>query len=157
MILYFLFFLLLGNECCERLAYYGMSSNLMIYFTKQLNQHTAEASRNVSNWSGTCYIMPLLGAFLADSCLGRYWTIASFSIIYFIVCIAFYGWLFFRFNKSRWIKLLVILATCRRCRQAQAGSLPWFICIVSLVSELLVAVKLFQIFYLLIFSGNQAE
>ncbi|XP_027110467.1 protein NRT1/ PTR FAMILY 8.2 [Coffea arabica] len=75
---------ILGNECCERLAYYGMSSNLMIYFTKQLNQHTAEASRNVSNWSGTCYIMPLLGAFLADSCLGRYWTIASFSIIYFI-------------------------------------------------------------------------
>ncbi|XP_027174859.1 protein NRT1/ PTR FAMILY 8.2-like [Coffea eugenioides] len=75
---------ILGNECCERLAYYGMSSNLMIYFTNQLNQHTAEASRNVSNWSGTCYIMPLLGAFLADSYLGRYWTIASFSIIYFI-------------------------------------------------------------------------
>ncbi|KAL9336865.1 hypothetical protein Peur_071353 [Populus x canadensis] len=31
---------------------------------------------------GTCYVMPLLGAFLADAYLGRYWTIASFSIIY---------------------------------------------------------------------------
>ncbi|KAL3518094.1 hypothetical protein ACH5RR_020683 [Cinchona calisaya] len=73
---------ILGNECCERLAFYGISSNLMVYFTKQLNQHTADASRNLSNWTGTCYIMPLLGAFLADSYLGRYWTIASFSTIY---------------------------------------------------------------------------
>ncbi|XVE97035.1 hypothetical protein REPUB_Repub02eG0275800 [Reevesia pubescens] len=31
---------------------------------------------------GTCYVMPLIGAFLADAYLGRYWTIASFSIIY---------------------------------------------------------------------------
>lgn len=74
-----------GNECCERLAYYGMSTNIYLYFKNQLNQHTATASRNVSNWSGTCYIMPLLGAFLADSYLGRYWTIASFSIIYVLV------------------------------------------------------------------------
>ncbi|KAJ9185333.1 hypothetical protein P3X46_004979 [Hevea brasiliensis] len=33
---------------------------------------------------GTCYVMPLLGAFLADAYLGRYWTIASFSIIYVV-------------------------------------------------------------------------
>lgn len=75
---------ILGNECSERLAYYGMATNLMVYFTVNLNQHTATASRNLSNWSGTCYIMPLLGAFLADAYLGRYWTIASFSIIYVI-------------------------------------------------------------------------
>ncbi|KAF3948604.1 hypothetical protein CMV_025422 [Castanea mollissima] len=53
---------ILGNECCERLAYYGMSTNL--------------------NWGGTCYITPLIGAFIADSYLGRYWTIALFSVIY---------------------------------------------------------------------------
>lgn len=76
---------ILGNECCERLAYYGMSSNLLLYFTNQLNQHTATASKNLSNWSGTCYVMPLVGAFLADAYLGRYWTIASFSIIYVMV------------------------------------------------------------------------
>ncbi|KAL1565807.1 protein NRT1/ PTR FAMILY 8.1-like [Salvia divinorum] len=73
---------ILGNECCERLAYYGMSSNLFLYFTNQLNQHNATASKNLSNWSGTCYAMPLVGGFLADSYLGRYWTIATFSIIY---------------------------------------------------------------------------
>ncbi|KAK2967069.1 hypothetical protein RJ640_015289 [Escallonia rubra] len=73
---------ILGNECCERLAYYGMSTNLLLYFKHHLNQHSAVASKNLSNWSGTCYITPLIGAFVADAYLGRYWTIASFSIIY---------------------------------------------------------------------------
>ncbi|KAL6967638.1 hypothetical protein U1Q18_033447 [Sarracenia purpurea var. burkii] len=73
---------ILGNECCERLAYYGMSSNLVIYFKTRLNQTSATASKNQSDWSGTCYITPLIGAFVADAYLGRYWTIASFSIIY---------------------------------------------------------------------------
>ncbi|XP_028779958.1 protein NRT1/ PTR FAMILY 8.1-like [Neltuma alba] len=75
---------ILGNECCERLAYYGMSTNLVLYFKKRLHEHSATASKNVSDWSGTCYITPLIGAFLADAYLGRYWTIASFSIIYVI-------------------------------------------------------------------------
>ncbi|KAK9699215.1 hypothetical protein RND81_08G160500 [Saponaria officinalis] len=71
-----------GNECCERLAYYGMSANLVNYFTDQLNQGNATAAKNVNNWSGTCYVTPLLGAFLADAYWGRYWVIAIFSIIY---------------------------------------------------------------------------
>ncbi|XAR60704.1 Peptide-transporting ATPase [Bertholletia excelsa] len=75
---------ILGNECCERLAYYGMSSNIVRYFKHQLNQSSATASKNQSDWSGTCYITPLIGAFLADAYLGRYWTIACFSIVYVI-------------------------------------------------------------------------
>ncbi|GFY93198.1 peptide transporter 1 [Actinidia rufa] len=78
---------ILGNECCERLAYYGMGTNLVNYLEKCLNMGNVTASNTVTNWSGTCYITPLIGAFLADSYLGRYWTIASFSIIYvFRVC-----------------------------------------------------------------------
>ncbi|KAG1337755.1 protein NRT1/ PTR FAMILY 8.1 [Cocos nucifera] len=73
---------ILANECCERLAYYGMSTNLVNYMKERLNQGNTTASNNVTNWSGTCYIMPLLGAFLADAYLGRYWTIASFMIVY---------------------------------------------------------------------------
>ncbi|XP_076887270.1 protein NRT1/ PTR FAMILY 8.1-like isoform X2 [Bidens hawaiensis] len=75
---------ILGNECCERLAYYGMSTNLVNYLSDRLNQGNVCASTNVANWAGTCYATPLLGAFLADAYFGRYWTIASFSIIYFI-------------------------------------------------------------------------
>ncbi|KAI9116100.1 hypothetical protein K1719_013030 [Acacia pycnantha] len=75
---------ILGNECCERLAYYGMSTNLVNYLEMQFGQSNVTAANNVTTWSGTCYITPLLGAFLADAYLGRYWTIASFSIIYVI-------------------------------------------------------------------------
>lgn len=39
----------------------------------------------VTNWSGACYIFPLLGAYIADSHLGRYNTIIIFSIIYILV------------------------------------------------------------------------
>ncbi|KAF7121291.1 hypothetical protein RHSIM_Rhsim13G0072800 [Rhododendron simsii] len=73
---------ILGIECCERLAYYGMSSNLVLYFKYRLNQRNATASKYQSQWAGTCYITPLIGAFLDDSYLGRYWTIACFSTIY---------------------------------------------------------------------------
>ncbi|KAK6943536.1 Proton-dependent oligopeptide transporter family [Dillenia turbinata] len=75
---------ILGNECCERLAYYGMSTNLVNYLQSRLNLGNVAASNAVTTWSGTCYATPLIGAFLADSYMGRYWTIASFSIIYVI-------------------------------------------------------------------------
>ncbi|KAL8102231.1 hypothetical protein AgCh_026934 [Apium graveolens] len=40
------------------------------------------AVTTVTNLYGTCSVTPLLGAFLADSYLGRYWTIAASSIVY---------------------------------------------------------------------------
>ncbi|PKU78963.1 Peptide transporter PTR5 [Dendrobium catenatum] len=75
---------ILANECCERLAYYGMSSNIVNFMKDRLNQANAVAVNNVTNWSGTCYATPLLGAFLADAYFGRYCTIATFMIIYII-------------------------------------------------------------------------
>lgn len=73
---------ILANECCERLAYYGMSTNLVNYMKEYLREGNTAAANNVTNWSGTCYITPLLGAFVADAYLGRYKTIASFMIVY---------------------------------------------------------------------------
>ncbi|KNA06465.1 hypothetical protein SOVF_180780 [Spinacia oleracea] len=75
---------ILGTECCERLAYYGIAKNLVNYLSGKLHQGNVTAARNVNNWAGTCYLTPLLGAFLADAYWGRYWTIAVFSTIYFI-------------------------------------------------------------------------
>ncbi|KAL0309955.1 UNVERIFIED_CONTAM: protein NRT1/ PTR FAMILY 8.1 [Sesamum radiatum] len=75
---------ILVTECCERLAYYGMSTNLVNYLRIHLGQGNVTASNNVTNWSGTCYITPLIGAFVADSYLGRFWTIATFATIYVI-------------------------------------------------------------------------
>lgn len=39
-------------------------------------------------FEGTCYLTPLLGAWLADSLWGRYKTIIVFSVIYFLVRLA---------------------------------------------------------------------
>ena len=72
-------------ELFERMAYYGIASNLIIYLTDKLHQGTVEASNNVTNWSGTVFLTPLLGAYVADAYLGRYWTFVLGSAIYFLV------------------------------------------------------------------------
>jgi peptide/histidine transporter 3/4 len=77
-----------ANECCERLAYYGIAKNLITYFTNELHETNVSAARHVMTWQGTCYITPLIGALIADAYWGRYWTIACFSAIYFTGMVA---------------------------------------------------------------------
>lgn len=74
-------------EVFERMTYYGISSNLVLYLTRKLHQGTVTASDNVNNWVGTIYITPILGAYVADAHLGRYWTFVISSVIYLLVCL----------------------------------------------------------------------
>ncbi|KAJ3670346.1 hypothetical protein LUZ60_010670 [Juncus effusus] len=76
--------LILCVDFCEYLAYYGIVRNLVTYLTKELHETNLEAARRVSLWSGTCFLTPLLGAFLSDSYWGNYRTIIIFGGIYFI-------------------------------------------------------------------------
>ncbi|KAF3336699.1 protein NRT1/ PTR FAMILY 5.10-like protein [Carex littledalei] len=77
-------FFVLGLETILRFAYYGISSNLISYMTESLGQSNASAAAAVNAWSGTSSMLPLLGAFLADSFLGRYRTIVISSFLYII-------------------------------------------------------------------------
>ncbi|XP_057783531.1 protein NRT1/ PTR FAMILY 5.2-like [Salvia miltiorrhiza] len=76
-------FFVVVYEVFERMAYYGISTNLFIYLTKKLHQGTVESANNVTNWVGTIWMTPVLGAYIADALLGRYWTFLIACGIYF--------------------------------------------------------------------------
>jgi len=106
------------------------------YLGDRLNQGNVAAANNVTNWSGTCYVTPLIGAFLADSYLGRYWTIASFVIIYIIVSFALkVNQISSTLDQCLWLSVciessLVSVYAClfisSHSRISSAKSLSWF-------------------------------
>jgi peptide/histidine transporter 3/4 len=67
------------------MAYYGIASNLVQYLTRKLHEGTVKSSNNVTNWVGTVWMTPILGAYIADAHLGRYWTFVIASGIYLVV------------------------------------------------------------------------
>ncbi|PPR83720.1 hypothetical protein GOBAR_AA36992 [Gossypium barbadense] len=76
---------LVGYEAFERMAFYGIASNLVNYLTTQLHEDTVSSVRNVNNWSGSVWITPIIGAYIADTYLGRFWTFTVSSLIYVVV------------------------------------------------------------------------
>ena len=90
------------TEVCERLAFYGLSASLQLFFKTVLNQSTAAASVNVSIFIGTCWCTPLFGGWLADAYLNRYYTILVLICVYFIgmASISFTSWRLVNSNVS---------------------------------------------------------
>uniref|UniRef100_A0ACD5WR20 Uncharacterized protein n=1 Tax=Avena sativa TaxID=4498 RepID=A0ACD5WR20_AVESA len=77
-------FFVLGAEFSECLCFFAVSRNLVTYLTTMLHESNVDAARSVSTWIGTCFLTPLLGAFLADTYWGRYSTILVFLSLYAI-------------------------------------------------------------------------
>ena len=70
------------TEFCERLAYYGFAGSLVLFFQTQLNYTNADADIQYSYWAGVCYVTPLIGGYIADTYIGRYYAILV-RIIFF--------------------------------------------------------------------------
>ncbi|WCJ28723.1 Major facilitator superfamily protein [Euphorbia peplus] len=71
-----------ANEICDKFAATGFHSNMITYLTQQLNLPLVQASNTLTNFGGTSNFTPLVGALIADSFAGRFWTIIVASIIY---------------------------------------------------------------------------
>ncbi|PIN19646.1 H+/oligopeptide symporter [Handroanthus impetiginosus] len=79
---------ILANEVCDKFAASGFHANLITYLTQVLNLPLVKASNTLTNFGGTSDFTPLIGALIADSFAGRFWTIILGSIIYVLGMVA---------------------------------------------------------------------
>ncbi|KAJ4830760.1 hypothetical protein Tsubulata_020793 [Turnera subulata] len=68
------------HEAFEKLAASGLMPNMILYLTREYGLEAAKGAQVIYLWSAASFFTPLLGAFLADSYVGRYRMIVSGSI-----------------------------------------------------------------------------
>ncbi|KAJ4749209.1 Protein nrt1 ptr family 5.6 [Rhynchospora pubera] len=73
---------IIAIEFSERLSYFGLATNLIIYLMRVLHQDLKTAARTANCWQGVTTLMPLLGGFLADAYLGRFSTVLCSTLLY---------------------------------------------------------------------------
>ncbi|XP_057970927.1 protein NRT1/ PTR FAMILY 3.1-like [Malania oleifera] len=73
---------ILANEVCDRFATAGFHANMITYLTQELNMPLVKASNTLTNFGGTSSFTSLIGALIADSFAGRFYTILAGSIFY---------------------------------------------------------------------------
>ena len=76
------FWFFFWGEFAERCSYYGMRAILLLYLIDRLAFSEQEANRIMSFFIAGCYLLPLVGGYLADNYLGKYRTIVLFSLPY---------------------------------------------------------------------------
>ncbi len=78
------FWFFFWGEFAERCSYYGMRAILLRYMAEQLGFGDALASMSMSYFVAACYLLPLVGGYVADNFFGKYWTIVGFSLPYIL-------------------------------------------------------------------------
>lgn len=77
-------FFIFGNEMAERLAYFGLSVQMVAFMFYVMHRPFSSSANAVNIFLGISQVSSVLGGFLADAYLGRYWTIAIFTTIYLV-------------------------------------------------------------------------
>ncbi len=75
---------ILVMELAERLCFYTFSGSMPIFLRDYLGFSQAAAAAQNSVFNSLVYLTPLLGGYVADAWLGRYWTIALFGSCYLL-------------------------------------------------------------------------
>lgn len=71
-------------EGCERFCSAGLRVILLIYFIHYFHTNHNTATAYYHLFLAGCHITPILGAIISDGYLGRYFTILTLSLVYFI-------------------------------------------------------------------------
>jgi len=79
------YFFSAGTELSERICVMGISMNLVTYLVGDLHISSAKSATIVTNFMGTLNLLGLLGGFLADAKLGRYFAVGIFGMITAVV------------------------------------------------------------------------
>ena len=95
------FWFIFWGEFAERCCFYGMRAILLLYMIDRLGFSEQAASRNMSLFVAACYILPLVGGYIADHYLGKYRTIVFFSLPYI------FGQLILGV-ENRWVLLMAL-------------------------------------------------
>ncbi|XP_030541744.1 protein NRT1/ PTR FAMILY 1.2-like [Rhodamnia argentea] len=72
---------IIANEILEKVAGYGLLPNMILYLIYEYRFDAASGANVLFLWLAITNFMPTLGAFLSDSCLGRFRVIGFGSII----------------------------------------------------------------------------
>ncbi len=73
---------IIGNEACERFSFYGMRSILTLYMLSVLAMSESAVVTVGHLFNAGIYVLPLVGAWLADRFFGRYRMILYVSLFY---------------------------------------------------------------------------
>ncbi|XP_061182210.1 solute carrier family 15 member 4-like [Saccostrea echinata] len=69
-------------ELCERLTYYSVTANVVLFCTNVLELESTQAATVSLVFSGTVFIIPVIGGYIADTLAGKYNTILGSGLIY---------------------------------------------------------------------------
>ncbi|CAL5431688.1 unnamed protein product [Camellia sinensis] len=75
---------IIANEAFEKLASYGLIPNMIMYLMNEYNMDMPTGSNILFLWSAATNFMPVLGAVMADSSVGRFHMIGFGSIVSFL-------------------------------------------------------------------------
>lgn len=71
---------IIANEAFEKVASYGLLPNMILYLMGEYGMGLTTGSNLIFLWSSATNFAPVIGAFLADSFVGRFWMIGFGSI-----------------------------------------------------------------------------
>lgn len=121
---------IIANEAFEKVASYGLVTNMILYLMKDYHLGVAKGTNVLFFWTAATNFMPILGAFLSDSYLGRFLTIGLASFCSLLGM--FLLWLTAMIPKVKPSTCNILTQSCESPTTAQMTLLISSFCFISI-------------------------